>query len=69
MSDMITVTIDGIECTCEKGEYIYDVAKRVSTPSTENARFARTPSASRKSAPCFTRCSAIAHPKPSSSAR
>ena len=28
MSDMITVTIDGIECTCEKGEYIYDVAKR-----------------------------------------
>ena len=28
MSDKITVTIDGIECTCEKGEYIYDVAKR-----------------------------------------
>ena len=24
----ITVTIDGVECTCEKGEYIYDVAKR-----------------------------------------
>lgn len=28
MSEMITVTIDGVECTCEKGEYIYDVAKR-----------------------------------------
>ena len=28
MSETITVTIDGIECTCEKGEYIYDVAKR-----------------------------------------
>ena len=28
MSELITVTIDGIECTCEKGEYIYDVAKR-----------------------------------------
>ena len=28
MSDKLTVTIDGIECTCEKGEYIYDVAKR-----------------------------------------
>ncbi|HAM14543.1 MAG TPA: ferredoxin [Eggerthellaceae bacterium] len=25
---MITVTIDGRECTCEKGEYIYDVARR-----------------------------------------
>ena len=22
MSDMITVTIDGIECTCEKGELL-----------------------------------------------
>lgn len=28
MSEIITVTIDGVECTCEKGEYIYDVAKR-----------------------------------------
>ena len=28
MSDMLTVTIDGKECTCEKGEYIFDVAKR-----------------------------------------
>ncbi|ACV23476.1 2Fe-2S iron-sulfur cluster-binding protein [Slackia heliotrinireducens] len=28
MSEMITVTIDGIECTCEKGEYVYDVARR-----------------------------------------
>ena len=28
MSELITVTIDGKECTCEKGEYIYDVAKR-----------------------------------------
>ena len=28
MSEMLAITIDGIECTCEKGEYIYDVAKR-----------------------------------------
>ena len=28
MSELITVTIDGKECTCEKGEYIFDVAKR-----------------------------------------
>ena len=28
MSDMLTITIDGKECTCEKGEYLYDVAKR-----------------------------------------
>ena len=28
MSELITVTIDGKECTCEKGEYIYDVALR-----------------------------------------
>ena len=28
MSELITVTIDGKECTCEKGEYIYDVATR-----------------------------------------
>ena len=28
MSEMLTVTIDGVECTCEKGEYIFDVAKR-----------------------------------------
>ena len=28
MSESITITIDGVECTCEKGEYIYDVAKR-----------------------------------------
>lgn len=28
MSELLTVTIDGVECTCEKGEYIYDVALR-----------------------------------------
>ena len=28
MSELITVTIDGKECTCEKGEYAYDVARR-----------------------------------------
>ena len=28
MSEQITITIDGKECTCEKGEYLYDVAKR-----------------------------------------
>ena len=28
MSDTLTITIDGKECTCEKGEYLYDVAKR-----------------------------------------
>ncbi len=28
MSETITITIDGKECTCEKGEYLYDVAKR-----------------------------------------
>ena len=28
MSELITVTIDGKECTCEKGEYIYDIAIR-----------------------------------------
>lgn len=28
MSDMLTITIDGKECTCEKGEYLFDVAKR-----------------------------------------
>lgn len=28
MSEMITVTIDGRQCTCEKGEYIFDVARR-----------------------------------------
>ena len=28
MSEMITITIDGRECTCTKGEYLYDVAKR-----------------------------------------
>ena len=28
MSDMLTITIDGKECTCQKGEYLYDVAKR-----------------------------------------
>lgn len=27
MSDVLTITIDGKECTCEKGEYLYDVAK------------------------------------------
>lgn len=28
MSETLTITIDGVECTCEKGEYLYDVAKR-----------------------------------------
>ncbi len=28
MSETLTITIDGKECTCEKGEYLYDVAKR-----------------------------------------
>ena len=28
MSEKLTITIDGVECTCEKGEYIYDVARR-----------------------------------------
>ena len=30
MSDVkkLTITIDGKECTCEKGEYLYDVAAR-----------------------------------------
>ena len=28
MSELLNVTIDGVACTCEKGEYIYDVAKR-----------------------------------------
>ena len=23
MSEMLTITIDGVECTCEKGEYIF----------------------------------------------
>lgn len=28
MSETLTITIDGRECTCEKGEYLYDVATR-----------------------------------------
>ena len=28
MSEMLTITIDGVQCTCEKGEYLYDVATR-----------------------------------------
>ena len=28
MSEKLTITIDGVECTCKKGEYLYDVAKR-----------------------------------------
>lgn len=28
MSELLSITIDGVECTCEKGEYLYDVAKR-----------------------------------------
>lgn len=28
MSEMLNITIDGVECTCEKGEYLYDVAQR-----------------------------------------
>lgn len=28
MSEMLTITIDDKECTCEAGEYLYDVAKR-----------------------------------------
>jgi len=27
-NEMLTITIDGKECTCEKGEYLYDVARR-----------------------------------------
>ena len=32
MSQTLTITIDGKECTCEKGEYIYDVARRNGIP-------------------------------------
>ena len=28
MSELLTITIDGQECTCTSGEYLYDVAKR-----------------------------------------
>lgn len=28
MSEQIIITIDGKECACEKGEYVFDVAKR-----------------------------------------
>jgi len=28
MADQITVIIDGRECSCEKGEYVFDVARR-----------------------------------------
>lgn len=28
MSETLTITIDGKECVCEKGEFLYDVAKR-----------------------------------------
>lgn len=28
MAEMLTIEIDGVPCTCEKGEYLYDVAKR-----------------------------------------
>ena len=28
MSELLNITIDGVACTCEKGEYLYDVAER-----------------------------------------
>lgn len=28
MSEMLTITIDGKQCACQKGEYLYDVARR-----------------------------------------
>ena len=28
MSERLTITIDGRECSCEKGEYLYDIARR-----------------------------------------
>ena len=28
MSEKLTITIDGLACECEKGEYLWDVAKR-----------------------------------------
>lgn len=28
MSEMLEIVIDGVSCTCEKGEYLYDVAAR-----------------------------------------
>lgn len=28
MAEMLTIEIDGVACTCEKGEYLYDVARR-----------------------------------------
>ena len=28
MSETIKLTIDGVECTCEKGEYLFEVARR-----------------------------------------
>lgn len=28
MSEQLTITIDGMPCTCEKGEYLYDIARR-----------------------------------------
>lgn len=28
MSETLNITIDGVSCTCEKGEYLYDIAKR-----------------------------------------
>lgn len=32
MSEKLTIRIDGVECECEKGEYIYDVARRNNIP-------------------------------------
>ena len=31
-SEMLTIRIDGKECACQKGEYIYDVARRNNIP-------------------------------------
>ena len=28
MSEELTITIDGKPCTCERGEYLYDIARR-----------------------------------------
>ncbi|MGN0059885.1 MAG: 2Fe-2S iron-sulfur cluster-binding protein, partial [Coriobacteriales bacterium] len=32
MSELLHITIDGKDCTCEKGEYLWDVAKRNGIP-------------------------------------
>ena len=32
MSELLHITIDGKDCTCERGEYLWDVAKRNGIP-------------------------------------